>query len=163
MPALLDRSYRHQPWIAELARWEWAVAASFDAADAEPIGVDTLGAVAPENWPSLQFEFHPSVQLLRMKTNAPTLFKALADDAPPPEGTKLDEPQSWLIWREGLTTQYRSLTADEAAALENVRAGGTFESLCDTLCGWHEPAGVPMQAAGMLKRWVVDQMIVAAA
>lgn len=163
MPALLERSYRHQPWIAELARWEWAVAASFDGADAEPIGVDTLGAVAPERWPSLQFEFHPSVQLMRMKTNAPLLYKALADDEPPPEGAKLDEPQPWLIWREGLTTQYRSLTVDEAAAMENVRTGGTFESLCDTLCGWHEPAGVPMQAAGMLKRWVVDQMIVAAA
>lgn len=163
LPALLDRSYRNQPWIAELARWEWAVASSFDAADAEPIGVEALGAIPPEHWPALQFEFHPTVQLLRMKTNAPTLFKALSDDAPAPAGVKLDEPQSWLIWRESLTTQYRSLGADEAAALDHVRTGGTFESLCDTLCAWHEPEAVPMQAAGMLKRWVVDQMIVQAA
>ena len=163
MPSLLDRSYRHQPWIAELARWEWAIASSFDATDAEPIGVEALGAVAPEHWPTLQFEFHPSVQLIRMKTNAPTLFKALSDDASPPEGVKLDQPQAWLIWRESLKTQYRSLGADEAAALEHARTGGTFETLCDVLCQWHEPAAVPMQAAGMLKRWVLDQMIVAAA
>lgn len=163
MPPLVERSFRQQPWIAELARWEWAIASSFDATDAEPIGVDTLGAVAPEHWPALQFEFHPSVQLMRMKTNAPMLFKALADDTPPPEGVKLDEPQAWLIWRESLKTQYRSLGVDEAAALEHARTGGTFETLCDTLCQWHEPAAVPMQAAGMLKRWVLDQMIVAAA
>ena len=50
-----------------------------------------------------------------------------------------------------------------AAALEHARTGGTFETLCDVLCQWHEPAAVPMQAAGMLKRWVLDQMIVAAA
>jgi hypothetical protein len=163
LPPLLDRSYRNRPWIAELARWEWTVASAFDAADAEPIGVEALGAVAPEQWPALQFTFHPSVQLMRMKTNAPMLFKALADDAPAPEGAKLDEPQAWLIWRESLKTQYRSLAPDETAALDNAREGGTFETLCDTLCEWHEPDAVPLQAAGMLKRWVMEQMLVGVA
>jgi len=161
IPTLLDRSYRNRPWVAELARWEWTLAAAFDAADAEPVGVEALGAVAPEQWPGLQFTFHPSVQLMRVKTNAPLLFKALAEDETPPDGVKLDESQPWLIWRESLRTQYRSLAADEAAALDNARNGGTFESLCDTLCEWHEPDAVPLQAAGMLKRWVLEQMIVA--
>jgi hypothetical protein len=161
IPSLVERSYRNRPWLAELARWEWAIASSFDAADAEPVGVEALGAVAPEQWPTLQFTFHPSVQIVRVKTNAPTLFKALSEDAPLPDGVKLDEPQAWLIWRQSLKTQYRSLAADEAAALDNIREGGTFESLCDTLCEWHEPEAVPMQAAGMLKRWVLEQMIVA--
>lgn len=159
LPALLERSYRTRPWVAELAYWEWSIAAAFDAADAEPVGVEALGAVAPEHWPSLQFRFHASVQLIRMKTNAPTLFKALSENAPPPAGVKLEEPQPWLIWRESLKTQYRSLAADEAAALADARDGGTFESLCDTLCDWHEPDAVPMQAAGMLKRWVTEQLI----
>jgi hypothetical protein len=159
LPALLERSHRTRPWVAELAHWEWTIAAAFDAGDAEPIGVESLGAVAPEHWPSLRFQFHPSVQLIRMKTNAPALFKALSEDLPAPEGVKLDEPLPWLIWRESLKTQYRSLAADEAAALDDARSGGTFESLCDTLCAWHEPDAVPMQAAGMLKRWVMEQMI----
>ncbi|MET0535953.1 MAG: DNA-binding domain-containing protein, partial [Steroidobacter sp.] len=73
MAALLERSHRKQPWIAELAHWEWAIASAFDAADAEPVGVEALGAVAPEHWPTLQFKFHPSVQVLRMHTNAPTV------------------------------------------------------------------------------------------
>jgi hypothetical protein len=163
MPALLDRTYRNRPWIAELARWEWAIAATFDGADGEPLGIESLSAVPPERWPTLQFEFHPAVQVVRMKTNAPSLFKALSEDASPPQGVKLDEPQPWLIWRESLKTQYRSLHADEAAALEQARTGGTFESLCDTLCQWHEPDAVPMHAAGMLKRWVLEQMIVQAA
>lgn len=163
LPLLLRRSFAKQPWLAELATWEWAIAAAFDGADAEPVGIEALAAVAPEQWPALQFQFHPTVQLMQMRTNAPLLFKALGEESQPPAGMQLEQPQPWLIWREGLKTQYRSLTPDEAAALEAMRAGGTFETLCDTLCAWHEVEAVPMQAAGLLKRWVVEQLIVAVA
>jgi hypothetical protein len=160
LPRLLSRSFPEQPWLAELASWEWAIAAAFDGADAEPVGVDALAAVAPEQWPTLRFQFHPTVQCLRMHTNAPLLFKALSAETELPDCVALDQPQPWLIWREGLKTQYRSLAADESAALGAMREGGTFETLCDTLCAWHDPDAVPMQAAGLLKRWVVEQMIV---
>jgi hypothetical protein len=160
MPLLLRQSFPEQPWLAELASWEWAIAAAFDGADAAPIGVEALATVAPDQWPTLQFQFHPTVQCLQMRTNAPVLFKALAAETELPACVALDEPQPWLIWREGLKTQYRSLSTDEGAALELMREGGTFEALCDTLCTWHEVDAVPAQAAGLLKRWVVEQMIV---
>lgn len=160
MPRLLRKSFPEQPWLAELATWEWAIAAAFDGADAEPVGIDALAAVAPEHWPSLTFQFHPTVQVLRTHTNAPVLFKALSADDRLPEPVALDEPQSWLIWREELRTQYRSLSLDESAALAVMRGGGSFEMLCDALCTWHDADAVPAQAAGLLKRWVVEQMIV---
>lgn len=160
MPRLLQRSFPDQPWLADLATWEWTIAEAFDGPDAEPVGVDALASVAPEQWPTLQFRFHPTVHCLQLRTNAAQLFKALTEEDLPPPAVTLDEPQPWLIWREGLKTQYRSLEADEHGALECMRAGGTFEALCDTLCAWHEAEAVPLQAAGMLKRWVVDQMIV---
>lgn len=160
LPRLLRRSFPEQPWLAELADWEWAIAAAFDGPDAEPVGVEALAAVAPEQWPTLQFKFHPTVQCLQLRTNAAQLFKALTEENLPPPAAALDQPQSWLIWREALKTQYRSLDPDESAALELMRAGGTFEALCDSLCAWHEADAVPARAAGMLKRWVVEQMIV---
>jgi hypothetical protein len=160
MPQLLQKTFPAQPWLAELATWEWSVAAAFDGPDADPVGIETLAAIAPEQWPTLTFRFHPTVQVLAMRTNAPVLFKALSADDPLPECIELDEAQSWLIWREGLKTQYRSLEPDEAAALEVMRSGGSFEMLCDALCAWHEADAVPAQAAGLLKRWVVEQMIV---
>jgi hypothetical protein len=160
LPLLLQQSLPEQAWLAEMARWEWAIAAAFDGLDAEPIGIEALAAIAPEHWPSLAFQFHPTVQVLAMRTNAPVLFRALSADQPAPEPVVLDEPQSWLIWRKQLKTQYRSLAPDEAAALQAMRDGGTFEVLCDSLCAWHEADAVPAQAAGLLKRWVVEQMIV---
>lgn len=160
MPRLLRKSLPQYPWLAELATWEWSIASAFDGADAEPVGVDALAAIAPEQWPSLTFQFHPTVQVLAMRTNAPAIFRALSADDPPPEYVALDEAQSWLIWREELKTQYRSLAPDEVAALEVMRGGGSFELLCDALCAWHDAEAVPAQAAGLLKRWVVEQMIV---
>lgn len=160
LPEQLARSFPEEPWLADLARWEWAIAAAFDGADAQSIGVDALAAVPSDQWATMRFRVHPTVQCLHMQSNAPILYKALTAGARPPDGITLDRPQPWLIWRAELKTQYRSLTADEHAALEVVRAGGTFEALCDALCAWHAMDAVPAQAAGMLKRWVVEQMIV---
>lgn len=160
LPLLLRRSFPEAPWLEELACWEWAIAAAFDGADAAPIGADALAAVPPDDWPALRFRFHPSVQCLHMRTNAPVLFKALTAETELPEAVTLEELQPWLIWREQLTTRYRSLTAEENAALEVARSDGTFEALCEALCGWHDVRAVPAQAASLLKRWVADQMIV---
>ena len=150
-----------QPWLAELANWEWAIAAAFDAADATPLSDAELAAVDPADWPTLRFEFHPSMQRLRLDTNAPTLFKALSDEIDCPAPTRLRQPQQWLIWRQELTPRYRSLPDDEAAALGTLVAQGTFGDACETLCDWHDPAEVPAQIARMLKIWVSEAMIVA--
>jgi len=156
----LERSHAEQPWIAELARWEWSLAASFDAKDAPTVGIDALAAVAPGDWGDLRLEFHPSVQLLELRTNAQALFKAFADEQALPEPALLDRPQPWLLWRQELKTQYRSLEPDETAALEVVRDGGTFADMCEALCEWHEVDTVPLLAAGMLKRWIVEELII---
>lgn len=156
----LERSHPEQPWVAELARWEWALAASFDAQDAPPVGIESMTSVAPGDWGDLRLEFHPSVQHLALKTNAHALFKALADAQSPPEPVLLDSTQPWLLWRQELKTQYRSLEPDETAALAVVRDGGTFAEMCEALCAWHEPDAVPLVAAGMLKRWIVEDLLI---
>lgn len=156
----LERSHASKPWLAELARWEWAIASTFDALDAQAIGIERLAGVAPEDWPGLSFRFHPSIQRLDVRTNAPALFKALSEELPVPEPVVLDELQPWLIWRQELKTQYRSLSANEAAAIDAMRGRGTFEEMCDLLREWHTEEAVPVEAAGMLKRWIVDALVI---
>ena len=159
----LERSHPERPWLAELARWEWALAASFDSQDAATVGIESLAAVAPGDWGDLRLEFHPSVQLLELRTNAQALFKALTEEQSPPEPAVLADPQPWLLWRQDLKTQYRSLALDETAALDVVRNGGTFADMCEALCEWHEADEVPLIAAGMLKRWIVEELVTALA
>jgi hypothetical protein len=156
----LERWHPDRPWLAELARWEWALAASFDAQDAPAVGIDSLATVPPGDWGDLRLDFHPSVQQLDLRSNAQALFKALSDEQPPPVPALLDSPQPWLLWRQDLKTQYRSLEPDETAAMAAVRGGGTFAEMCEALCDWHEADEVPLIAAGMLKRWIVEAMII---
>lgn len=153
----------HEPWLAELAGWEWAIAAAFDAADREPISPDPLAHIAPEDWGALQLEFHPSARHLQMATNAPAIFKALTDGDAPPRPARLERPQSWLIWRRQLDPRYRSIDAAEAASFELARAAGTFGAICERLCDWYEPADVPGRAAAMLKHWISDAIVTNAA
>ncbi|HEY7640304.1 MAG TPA: DNA-binding domain-containing protein [Steroidobacteraceae bacterium] len=160
---VLEQSHPEQPWLAELAHWEWALAASFDATDASAVGVECLATVAPGDWGDLRLQFHPSVQYLELATNAQALFKALSEEQTPPQPATLASPQPWLLWRQDLKTQYRSLDAAESAALQVMRAGGTFGAMCEVLCQWHEADAVPLAAAGMLKRWLVEELLVAVA
>jgi hypothetical protein len=158
---VLGQSHAAQPWLAELARWEWALAASFDAADAPTVAVECLATVAPGDWADLRLQFHPSVQYLELVTNAQALFKALSEEQSPPQPALLEHPQPWLLWRQDLKTQYRSLDPAEAAALQLMRGGGTFAEMCEALCEWHEADEVPLAAAGMLKRWIVEALLIA--
>lgn len=156
----LERSHPEQPWIAELARWEWSLATAFDAQDSPTVGIESLATVAPDDWGELRLEFHPSVQVLELSSNAQALFKAFADEQSPPEPAILDHPQPWLLWRQDLKTQYRSLEPDETAALAAMRSDGTFADMCEVLCAWHEADEVPLIAAGMLKRWIVEELLI---
>jgi Putative DNA-binding domain len=155
----LERSHASQPWLAELAHWEWAVAAAFDAEDAHVVSIAELANVAPGDWAGLRLEFHPSVQYLTLATNAQALFKALSDEQPLPQPAILERPQPWIVWRQDLKTQYRSLLPDEVGALAVVRAGDSFGAMCEALCEWHEADEVPLVAAGMLKRWLVEEQL----
>ena len=157
---VLAQSHPSQPWLAELARWEWALAASFDATDASAVGVECLAAIAPGDWAELRLQFHPSVQYLELATNAQALFKALSEEQQPPQPAVLASPQPWLLWRQDLKTQYRSLDAAESAGLRVTLAGGTFGAMCEVLCEWHDADEVPLAAAGMLKRWIVEELLV---
>ena len=155
----LERSHAEQPWIAELARWEWALAAVFDAQDAPTVRIESLAAVAPGAWGDLQLQLHPAVQVLELKTNAQALFKAMSEEQPAPPPAVLDTPQPWLLWRQDLKTQYRSLDPVETAALAVISNGGTFGEMCEALCEWHDADVVPLLAAGLLKRWIVEELL----
>lgn len=161
LPHYLARQTRYaaRPWLAELAHWEWAIAAAFDAADAAPLPRMALSNVAPAAWATLRFGIHPSAQRLQLQTNAPALFKALSEETEWPTPHMLEQPQDWLIWRQDLTPKYRSLAADEARVFDLMCSHASFGEICEALCEWHEPDQVPVQAAALLQRWLSDQVL----
>ncbi|MEW9900427.1 DNA-binding domain-containing protein [Chitinivorax sp. PXF-14] len=148
--------------LAELAAWEWSMTEAFDAADRPALGVGTMAAVTPEDWAGLQFSFHPSLRRLTLAWNIPTIWKAVtanAEATPPP--AMAGQPQPWLIWRNGITSYFRSLDAAEADALDSARAGAGFGEVCEGLCAFVCEDEAPLHAAQYLKTWLTDGLIVA--
>jgi hypothetical protein len=147
-------------WYAEMAQLEWSFVGAFDAADVDSLSEADMAAVPPEAWPALRLGFHPSVRLLPLWWNTLARWRAAKEASTPPEPLRLPQPGDCLLWRQQLTTRYRSLQADEALLLRAALAGADFAALCGALAEeMEEQELVPMQAAGFLKTWLAAGMI----
>ena len=146
--------YVAAPVLAELARWEWAMTTAFDAADAAPIGHESLARLPPQQWAQVRFAWHPSVQRLTLSWNVAQLWQALTDEAERPAAALAATPVEWLLWRQDLTTYFRSLPQPEAAVLDAARSGWPFAELCELLCEELGAGEAPAQAATLLRAWL---------
>ena len=174
-----DAEYSKAPILAELARWEWAMAAAFDAADAEPIDISAFAQLAPEDWAELRFEWSPAVQVVELEWNVPQLWKAVTEGTERPEPSLSVElgvsarpdaslsadpgvsarPVSYLVWRRELQIYFRPLAQQEAAVIAAARAGHSFGELCVLLCEHLDESEASLHAAGYLRGWVESGLI----
>jgi hypothetical protein len=151
--------------LAELAHWEWSLAAAFDAPDSTASTID-LTAVAPEYWSDLTFEFAGSLQRLTLRTNAVQVWRATQDGLTAPwQGS---DPADWALWRCEMKVLFRSLPTNEARALDLARQGQDFGSICEALVSAEQPAeqafvDAAMQAATFLRAWIADGWVVSIA
>jgi len=155
-----DADYSKAPVLAELARWEWAMAAVFDAADAEPIDISAFAQLAPEDWAQLRFEWSPSVQIVELQWNVPELWKAVTEDTQRPDPGLNPKLSSWILWRRELQLYFRPLADEEAAVIAASRAGQSFGELCVLLCEHLGEEAASLHAAGFLRGWVQSGLIV---
>jgi len=155
--------YAAAPVLAELARWEWAMTGVFDAADAASLAHEELARRPAQEWAQLRFTFHPSVQRLTLWWNVPQLWQALTADAERPPASLAAQPVAWLLWRQELSTYFRSLPTTEAVVLDGALRGWPFGELCELLCEELGDAAAPAQAATLLRGWVASGLIVSAA
>jgi hypothetical protein len=154
-----DETYSKAPILAEMARWEWAMAAVFDAADAEPIDISAFAHIAPEDWAALQFDWSAALQVIELEWNIPQLWKAVTegnDERPDP----VYGSNSYLIWRRELQIYFRPLGKEEAAAVAAARQGHSFGELCVLLCEHLDESQAAPQAAGFLRGWVESGLLV---
>jgi len=139
--------------VTELCDFEWQLRTSFDAKDSECLASDYLQSIPSDQWPSLSFKFTHGFALKYYSMNTVEVWKALSKDKQP-EITKMEVPQAWVIWRQGLITQYISVSVDEACLLEAAQEGKNFENLCEILLEWWPEERVPERAFHLLQHWL---------
>ena len=120
------------PAMVDLARLEWALRQAFDAAPAELLSADALAALPASDWADLRLGLHPSVQLLALQWAVGPIWHALKDgqdDMVPPQALA----HHLLVWRQGMNTQWKSLSPTEAAFVQDLLDGRSFGELCAAL------------------------------
>jgi hypothetical protein len=71
------------PYLGDVCRIERAWLEAYHAPEALPVDPSQLGAIPPSEIPGLRLELHPSVQLLRSKFPALTIWKTNIDGGTP--------------------------------------------------------------------------------
>jgi len=154
----LHITHPKQRALADLAAFEWSQGEVFDAPDAPILKLEAMAHIAAGAWGEMRVILKPAVRLLTLASNAPTLINAQSKGKPLPR-IKTAAPQTWLLWRRDDIIHWRALGVEESAALEAARADLGFGEICERLCEWIAPGEVAMTAAGMLKRWISDELI----
>jgi hypothetical protein len=152
-------TYRDKPYLNEMAALEWAMSEAFDAADGRSMNPDDMATIPPEAWPEMRLALHASVHRLDLRWNVPAIWKAIKEEQAPGEATASEWPQPWLLWRQDLKIFFRSLSVEEAWAIDSARSSGTFAIICDGLGEWIDAQNIAVHAAGLLKKWLSDGLV----
>lgn len=154
---------RHPEWIRfawqpELARLEWEMIESFDAADDATLRPETLASLRPDDWPGLRLR--PVASLRRLSFHYPVdriRERLLAGDGPRPADP---ERVQLRVWRQDFTVYLRRLDRTETLALEALERGGTFADLCERVAederARDEPASAVLE---LLRLWLADEIL----
>jgi len=141
---------RHRPFLADLARLEYAIVDSFDAADAAALTADDLQSVQAEDWPGLRLHLSPSVRSLQLEWPAGEIWED-AKQGREPETIEA-KPTHMRVWRKELRVFHKTIDLSEAVALAELERGRAFGEMCETV-------GDAEAAVSMLRAWLADELL----
>jgi hypothetical protein len=99
------------PWLADVARLEWAMNTALHAPDAVPLAPNRLAAMPPETLARLVVEFDPSVTLLESRWPVDAIWRANQSGAEPPIVDLDSGPVRLEIRRHSDDVVFRALPA----------------------------------------------------
>ncbi len=155
LPPFLQRHkpFSDHPIISEIARFERLLLSAFDAPEAPRIDLPTINRIPATDWPTMTFNFHPSVQLVSFAYNAVESWQALKTQTTPDPATA--KSSHWLLWRnEQRLTEFRSLSPEENTLITMLLNGEDFSAICTFLLTAHSPQTVANVALNYLSQWV---------
>lgn len=156
---LLCTQFPDHPQVAELAQFEWALGYAFDAEDHPILGLPDLATVS--DWETVGLRTSSSLQFISMRWNSVAIWLALSEDQTPPEPEP--EPEhtelatTWIVWRKQLQACFRSLSTEEAQALQGLSLGQRFADVCEQVA--EDKPAIAQQIGGWLQTWLVDELL----
>ena len=157
LPAFIKKN--QQPFLSELAQFEWLLTESFDAENAPTVTIEQMATIPAEKWPELYFELDPSVRTCDVNWNVLQIWNAANTHDHTVSPQKIDKKTTILIWRKDLDIQFYSLSEEQTDMLNAITAGHNFGAICESLCKWTDENTVGMLAAQLLKQFILDGIL----
>jgi hypothetical protein len=152
--------YHRDPWLAEMAVFEWALVDAFNSSDQSSVSESDVGQVPPDQWPELGFTLHPSVHSFTYHWNILPMWQAHKEGKSLPKPEKLSQSETCLVWRQNLKTLFRTLENDEALMFAAARQGANFSQMCEQLSECIDDAEqLPLRAVSLLKTWISQELV----
>jgi len=152
----LSNLFPNDPEIVELALLDLAMANAFVAADAEPVAMESVGAV---DWQAVRFRLVPSLSLSEATTNAAQIWEALEHDVTPPPPVRLVEPGGYVVWRSNLVPCFRVVHQRDYRAIAALHLGMSFGDVCEIFSNDLGDAEAASAAAGLLRILFDDGLV----
>lgn len=145
------------PAVAELAEFEWTLNLAFDAQDENILNLSDIAKISEAEWNAITFRCVASHYFLHFHWNSVAIWVALNQEETPPAPTSSDAPQIWLIWRNQLQPNFRSVKNEEFQALTGMQEGKSFSQVCATAAE-NNPAAIT-QIAAWLQTWIGEALL----
>jgi hypothetical protein len=153
----LERLFPNNPDLQELVWIESSLSQVFVAADAEPLPIEALSTI---DWDTARLRLTPSLMTRELTTNAESIWSALWEEKPVPEGEMLAEPGGLMVWRRQFTSRLKQVDALELEALMHLQQHGSFATLCDLLVErLGEEQGIA-KSGELLANWLASELII---
>ena len=150
-----DDPFAALPYLADVARLEWACHESLHSADAPPLDALALARVPPARQHAIRFVLHPSVRLLACAHPVVALWEA---NQPQRDGTpdRTEGADRVCVWRDASGVRVRSM-APRAWELVCALAGGaSLEAAIEGLADGGELLG-QLGAEGVIAGFTLDE------
>lgn len=154
------KSYKKNPYLAELAKFEWQLGNALDSKDAAHITIETLKNIPHQNWSDMKLHFHPSCQMLKLHWNVPQVWQALEKgQSCPPKFVKQKKLEAWMFYRSNLQSCFRSVSEMEAYFFCLAQKQYSFGEICEKLSVHMSEDTVPSFALVCLQTWIQESLI----
>lgn len=127
-PAYVDAfpTLHEWPWLADLARLEWARREVFHAADTLSIPAEVLQQLPVEALLHASYRLQPAWRLVASSFPLDRLWLAQQVDATPLDQGLVWQPVTVQVWRVGFSLRQRALADGEAVLRERLAQGQTL-------------------------------------
>jgi hypothetical protein len=147
------------PFLADLARLEWARVDVFDAPDAEPLRLSDLESLPASDWPTLRLRPIPACLVIDCVWPVHEIWAAAEDPSWGHASADRPEATTIRVWREGWNVSHAAMGDLERRVFPLLERAEPFAQLCAAEDGGLESEAAAREVGGLLMRWLEDGLL----